>query len=237
MAGPTLGWAHDDDRLLQAFEEHPVKRSVVVAAVLALAALGGYAVANLATDVARVVARFKPGVDVGDASKRTREAIAAIEGRRPAGSRLPDIADFDPADEPVVALILGAGALERALLTQVADSLVSPRLRRVQGVAEVAVLGGKDSPTVARFGDDPAVLLEIRKARGQRATQVTAAIRGELTRIRAGLPPGVELKETRDEGTTTARSVSAAARALGAGAALMLVVGSFFSARCGPAPS
>ncbi len=97
------------------------------------------------------------------------------------------------------------------------------KLIRLGDVAD-AVDGTEEPRTAALFNGRDAVGIDIIKADGYSATEVSERVRARVTEIRTTLPAGVELITARDAGPRVANSVSDVQGALIEGAALTVLV-------------
>ena len=80
--------------------------------------------------------------DVQQATQDIRDAISQIRGDLPQEMEEPILARFDPQDQPIVSVTLSSETMASPALTRVADPGITRRLRGLQGVAEVDVVGG-----------------------------------------------------------------------------------------------
>ena len=95
------------------------------------------------TGSSMVVAEFNWGTDMDMASMNMREKIDMIEGYLPDEVNDPIIVKFDPSLMPVMQL--GAAAdMDLANLKKVMEDEFIPRLERLEGVAQVSLIGGKE---------------------------------------------------------------------------------------------
>ena len=97
------------------------------------------------------------------------------------------------------------------------------RLIRLGDVAD-AIDGTEEPRTAAMFNDRDAVGIDIIKADGYSATEVSERVGTRVDEIRKSLPAGVELITARDAGPRVASSVSDVQYALMEGAALTVLV-------------
>jgi HAE1 family hydrophobic/amphiphilic exporter-1 len=89
-----------------------------------------------------IVVEFIFGKDTRQATQEIRDKISAIRNDLPSEMEEPVLTQFDPADLPIVSLTLSSPGLTGAELTRLADPDITRRLRGLQGVAEVDVVGG-----------------------------------------------------------------------------------------------
>jgi HAE1 family hydrophobic/amphiphilic exporter-1 len=80
--------------------------------------------------------------DVQQASQDIRDAISSKRADLPLEMEEPILTRFDPADIPIVSLVLTSDTLPATTLTRLADPMVVRELRSISGVAQVTVVGG-----------------------------------------------------------------------------------------------
>ena len=104
--------------------------------------------------------------------------------------------------------------------------VIAQRGGRLVRLGDVAVTrdGTEEPRTAAQFNGRDAVGIDIIKADGYSATEVSDRIRERVTEIRPSLPAGVELITARDAGPRVANSVADVQSALLEGAALTVLV-------------
>lgn len=90
-----------------------------------------------------VVAEFNWGTDMDMASMGMREKIDMIEGYLPDEVNNPIIVKFDPSLMPVMQLGV-AGNLDLVKLKNIMEDDFIPRLERLEGVAQVSLIGGQE---------------------------------------------------------------------------------------------
>src|SRR5688572_1803637 len=89
-----------------------------------------------------IIIEFVFEKDPRQATQEIRDEISGIRNELPAEMEEPILTQFDPADLPIVSLTLSSAGLTGAELTQLADPDITRRLRGIQGVAQVDVVGG-----------------------------------------------------------------------------------------------
>jgi len=89
-----------------------------------------------------IIVEFNFDKDSREATQQIRDEISGIRGELPPEMEEPILTQFDPADMPIVSLTLSSPGLSGAELTRVADPDITRRLRGLQGVAQVDVIGG-----------------------------------------------------------------------------------------------
>ncbi len=90
-----------------------------------------------------VIAEFNWGTDMDMASMDMREKIDMIEGYLPDEVNDPMIVKFDPSMIPVMQLGVAAD-LDLVKLKSIMEDDFIPRLERLEGVAQVSLIGGKE---------------------------------------------------------------------------------------------
>ncbi len=116
------------------------------------------------------------------------------------------------------------GRLERA--PDFANIVVAERNGRVVRLGEVARVyeGAEEQRTLALFNSKPAVGIEVKKAKGYSATDVSDRVKAELDKIRPTLPEGISIDVVRDQGDRARRAVKNVQEALVEGALLTILV-------------
>lgn len=90
----------------------------------------------------QITVMFEFSVPPDRASQDIRDAISGIRGELPTEMEEPIIRKFDPADLPIVSLVVSSKTMGPGDLTSIADPGVTRELRAISGVAEVTVAGG-----------------------------------------------------------------------------------------------
>ncbi|HEY8532036.1 MAG TPA: efflux RND transporter permease subunit, partial [Limnochorda sp.] len=90
-----------------------------------------------------VLVQFDWGTDMDFATLEMRERIDLIQGFLPDEVDKPMVVKFDPAQIPIIALVL-EGNTPPERLRELADEVVAPRLERLDGVASVGTAGGRE---------------------------------------------------------------------------------------------
>jgi HAE1 family hydrophobic/amphiphilic exporter-1 len=109
-------------------------------------------------------------------------------------------------------------AFEAVIVARRATGLV--RLGEVAAIRDDA----EEARTLALFNAEPALGLDIIKARGYSTTAVNEAIHAQLARLRSTLPTGTHLEVVQDAGKRVTESVHSVQRALFEGAILTVLV-------------
>ncbi|HET6512776.1 MAG TPA: efflux RND transporter permease subunit, partial [Candidatus Kapabacteria bacterium] len=90
----------------------------------------------------QITTMFEFSIGPEKASQEIRDAISGIRGELPSEILEPIIRKFDPADQPIVSLVISSNTMGPGDLTSLADPGVTSELRAISGVAEVTVAGG-----------------------------------------------------------------------------------------------
>lgn len=104
--------------------------------------------------------------------------------------------------------------------------IVSRRGVQLVRLGEVAAIrdGSEEARSLALYNEEPALGLDIIKARGYSTTAVTQAIHKQLESLRSTLPQDTHLEVVQDAGKRVAESVHSVQRALIEGAILTVLV-------------
>jgi hydrophobic/amphiphilic exporter-1 (mainly G- bacteria), HAE1 family len=96
----------------------------------------------------QIIIEFEFSKDTDQATQDVRDAFSRIRGELPLEMEEPILTRFDPADLPIVSLTLASPSVSVPQLTTLADDLVEPELRGLQGVADVMIRGGLERQVV-----------------------------------------------------------------------------------------
>ncbi|HYO16642.1 MAG TPA: efflux RND transporter permease subunit [Thermoanaerobaculia bacterium] len=91
---------------------------------------------------AQITVQFNFSKDPDQASQDVRDAISSIRNDLPLEMEEPLLRKFDPADFPIVSLVLSSETMSPAEMTLLADPGITRELRGINGVAQVTVAGG-----------------------------------------------------------------------------------------------
>lgn len=122
--------------------------------------------------IATVVIEFQLGKDIKDAANEVQEKVALIRKLLPLDADEPIIARVDPNAVPVLFYAL-SGTRPLAELTDFARDVLKPRLQKINGVAEVGIVGGQEREVQVTL--DPALLSQYHLS----AAQVVARLQQE----------------------------------------------------------
>ncbi len=90
---------------------------------------------------ASIVVQFVFEKDLQLATQEIRDKISGIRNDLPPEMEEPILTRLDPADLPIVSLTLSSATLSGPELTRLADPDITRRLRGIQGIGEVTVIG------------------------------------------------------------------------------------------------
>ena len=93
------------------------------------------------TGSGRVMLEFGYDQDLEEAKDNIEKALSGITNALPDGCSTPSVMQFDMSSMPIMRLAV-RGNLDLHELNNLAESIISPMLQRVQGVAQVEVNGG-----------------------------------------------------------------------------------------------
>src|SRR6187399_2566253 len=100
---------------------------------------------------ANIVVEFDFSKDPKLATQEIRDKISAIRNDLPTEMEEPILTQFDPADRPIVSLTLSSPGLTGAELTRMADPDITRRLRGINGVATVNLVGAIERELVVEI--------------------------------------------------------------------------------------
>ncbi len=92
----------------------------------------------------RVILRFEPGTDMDFASLEVREKFGRVKDSLPKEIEKPVIARYQQTDVPIVILAVTGERYTPEMLRRIVDEKIEPRLRRVTGVANIEIAGGRE---------------------------------------------------------------------------------------------
>jgi HAE1 family hydrophobic/amphiphilic exporter-1 len=91
-----------------------------------------------------VVLSYQPGTDMDFAALEVREKFAKVKNRLPKEIEKPVIAQFQQGDVPVMIIAATSESRTTEAIRKVVDSVMKESLKRVAGVANVEVAGGRE---------------------------------------------------------------------------------------------
>jgi HAE1 family hydrophobic/amphiphilic exporter-1 len=134
----------------------------------------------------QVTLQFALDRNIDAASQDVQTAIAAAARQLPPGMPSPPtLKKVNPADQPVLYLVLSSPTMELTAVDEVAETLIAQRLSTISGVAQVQVTGAQKFAVRAKL--DPSQLA----ARGIGIDEVAAAIQSQNSNLPVGTLYGV----------------------------------------------
>ncbi|GAF76219.1 unnamed protein product, partial [marine sediment metagenome] len=91
-----------------------------------------------------IVLSFEPGIDMDFAALEVREKFARVKNKLPKEVEKPIIAQFKRSDVPIMILAVTSPRRTTEEIRKVVDEVVKERIKRVGGVANVEVGGGRE---------------------------------------------------------------------------------------------
>src|SRR5690606_10209150 len=91
---------------------------------------------------AMIIAIFEMEVNSSDAAQEVRDKLARIEAALPDGADKPQVLRFDPAEMPIISLVVSSDAMAPRDLTKLTEDAIVNRLTAIQGVGSATVVGG-----------------------------------------------------------------------------------------------
>ncbi len=91
-----------------------------------------------------VVLSFQPGTDMNFAALEVREKFSKVKNKLPREIEKPIIANYKYSDYPIMILALTSNIYSPEHLRRVVDETIKDKLKRVGGVANVDVGGGRE---------------------------------------------------------------------------------------------
>lgn len=168
-------------------------------------------------NVSFVIAQFAAGVDVDQAAIDVSQRVNAVVGQLPDDASRPAVQKFDPNDEAIMNVALTAPGHDLATVQAYADDELQPPLLRVDGVADVTVIGPAerqiqvilDPAALSSFGLSPqAVMGAIQAA----AVDVPAGnvVVGDQRILIAGRSTPATLRQVQDIRVDSSRGIRVA---------------------------
>ncbi|WP_349956906.1 efflux RND transporter permease subunit [Rhizobium sp. ZPR3] len=103
-----------------------------------------------------VIAEFTLETPSRAAADEVRDRISRLQDVLPDGADRPLVTRFNPQDAPIMSLAAFSADISISRMTQIADTTIVPRLRRVPGVGQVTLVGGSEDQV--RIQPDPVKL-------------------------------------------------------------------------------
>ncbi len=91
-----------------------------------------------------IVLSFEPGIDMDFASLDVREKFARVKNELPKEVEKPIIAQFKRSDVPILILAVTSPRRTTEEMRKIVDEVVKERIKRVTGVANIEVGGGRE---------------------------------------------------------------------------------------------
>jgi len=91
-----------------------------------------------------VVLSFEPGIDMDFAALEVREKFARVKNKLPKEVEKPIIAQFKRSDVPILILAVTSPRRTTEEIRKIVDEVMKERIKRVTGVANVEVGGGRE---------------------------------------------------------------------------------------------
>lgn len=98
---------------------------------------------------ATVVLSFEQGIDMQLAAMEVREKFSKVKEKMPKEAEKPVIAQFSETDVPIVILAITSNIRSQEELRVMVDEQVKERLKRIKGVANVEIGGGRERKIIA----------------------------------------------------------------------------------------
>jgi len=134
----------------------------------------------------QVTLQFALDRNIDAASQDVQTAIAAAARQLPPGMPSPPtLKKVNPADQPVLYLVLSSPTMELTAVDEVAETLIAQRLSTISGVAQVQVTGAQKFAVRAKL--DPTQLA----ARGIGIDEVATAIQSQNSNLPVGTLYGI----------------------------------------------
>jgi multidrug efflux pump subunit AcrB len=157
---------------------------------------------------------------------RHDQVVKALAGLKlPAGTKL-STTTIDLDETPVVTYALRQHGQTLAELARLANQLVAPKLRALDGVLDVHVLGGTttgNDPSVYRVDGEPAVAVSVVKRGDANTLEVADKTAATIDAIRAA-HPNLDLTLTTEQATYIREATRATQEALGLAVVLAVIV-------------
>lgn len=139
-----------------------------------------------------IMLEFTWGTDLDFALLEVRESIDLVRELLPDGADNPQVFKFDPDMMPILNLAL-SGEMEDWELREIGEDILEPRLERVEGVANVDVVGGRQEEVLvetepdrlAHYGLNPGDIITTLQAENYNVSAGTLEEAGTERRVRA----------------------------------------------------
>ena len=127
---------------------------------------------------------FKPGVDTKRMSLEVQERLAKIKGKLPKEIEKPVVSRYDENQSPVMILAMSSKHFTPEDMRDIADNQLKPLLKRLPGVANIEIGGGRERKILVEFDQDrlEAYALPIRQVISQIGMENLNALTGKMDR-------------------------------------------------------
>ncbi len=127
-----------------------------------------------------VIAQFNANANINQAAIDVSQRIAQIGNQLPDGAGNPTVQKFNPNDQPILSVALSAPGQDLMAVQSYAENTLQPAIERVNGVADVTVVGPAKEQVQVRL--DPNALANY----GLTPQQVVSAIQASALDVPAG---------------------------------------------------
>ncbi len=133
-----------------------------------------------------VTLNFKVGTDTARAALDVQERLAKIKGKLPKEIEKPVVSRYDESQSPVMILAMSSKHYTPEEMREIADNQLKPTLKRVNGVANIEVGGGREKKILVEFDQSrlEAYALPIRQVISQIGTDNLNILTGKVERER-----------------------------------------------------
>ena len=127
-----------------------------------------------------VIAQFTADTDVDEAAIDVSQRVNAIVGQLPEQASRPTVQKFDPDEEPILNIALVAPGVDLVTVQAYAEDVLQPQLQRVEGVADVSVIGPAEREIQVLLDPDRLSLYDL----------TPQAVSGAISASAVNLPAG-----------------------------------------------
>lgn len=131
-----------------------------------------------------ITLNFKVGTDTARAALDVQERLAKIKGKLPKEIEKPVVSRYDESQSPVMILAMSSKHFTPEDMREIADNQLKPTLKRVNGVANIEVGGGREKKILVEFDQSrlEAYALPIRQVISQIGTDNLNILTGKVER-------------------------------------------------------
>lgn len=108
-----------------------------------------------------VVLSFEPGTDMNFAALEVREKFSKVKDNLPKSIEKPIIAQYKKSDVPIMTFALTSSEKPPEEVRKLVDEWIKERFKRVAGVANVEVAGGKERKVLVEFDQTKMVAYDL----------------------------------------------------------------------------